>query len=362
MRLQGDSGPLQPLAPVRGIPAELPELQVGQAFTARIQEALPDNIYKALVAGRQLTLQLPEGAAAGDTLELVVVDRTPKTLIAQKTTNSGVESATPQPYPFTKISDAGKMIGQLLLPESEAPQPAPLNRGQPLLPQAPTEAADLVPTLAKAVSQSGLFYEAHQAKWVAGQHPLEALRAEPQGRLPVASGEIRESTGGEKADKALSSSTQATHSEPANRKAGPETTTSSGQTQAAQTNLPDDVRPIVQQQLDAVASQRLSWHGEVWPGQVMDWEIQRDQTDEREARDATNDFEPSWNTTLRLSMPQLGTVDATLQILGNKLRLQIASPSDDAVSRLKAQLPSLVDGLAKTGLQVQPVNVGREEV
>ena len=66
MRTQSDPGQLQALAPIRGVPAGLPEFQPGQTFSARIQELLPDNTYKALVAGRQLTLQLPEGASPGD--------------------------------------------------------------------------------------------------------------------------------------------------------------------------------------------------------------------------------------------------------------------------------------------------------
>jgi hypothetical protein len=49
----------------------------------------------------------------------------------------------------------------------------------------PKTAADLAPVLKQAVTQSGLFYEAHQARWVAGDLPTEALRQEPQGKYPV---------------------------------------------------------------------------------------------------------------------------------------------------------------------------------
>jgi hypothetical protein len=47
----------------------------------------------------------------------------------------------------------------------------------------PKNAADLVPVLKQAITQSGMFYEAHQARWVAGQLPTEALRQEPQARF-----------------------------------------------------------------------------------------------------------------------------------------------------------------------------------
>ena len=53
-----------------------------------------------------------------------------------------------------------------LLAGLEAVTPAALNRGQPLLAQAPLTGSQLVPALETAVKQSGLFYESHQAQWV----------------------------------------------------------------------------------------------------------------------------------------------------------------------------------------------------
>jgi len=173
---------LNPVSPVRPIPADLPELQIGQSFTARIQEVLPENTYKAMVAGKSLTLQLPEGAKPGDLMELVVIDRTAKVVIAQLAPKALVEGAQ-EAYPFTRLSNAGQMIGKLLVPEGETPTPAPLNRGEPLLSRPPATAQDLLPALKSAVTQSGLFYESHQAQWVTGKLPLANLLHEPQGRL-----------------------------------------------------------------------------------------------------------------------------------------------------------------------------------
>jgi hypothetical protein len=377
MRMQTESSLLQPLAPVKAISPDLPDLQPGQAFTARILEALPENTYKALVAGKQLTLQLPEGAAAGDTLELVLIDRTPKTLIAQRAETQTPASSGNQPYPYTKISNAGHMIGQLLLPEGEAPQPAPLNRGQPLLSQPPADAGELAPTLAKAVSQSGLFYEAHQAQWLAGQRPLESLRAEPQGQLPPAARQVGPEQkpalpGAANADGqaqlATTGRTEAGQPQVAARLAPTGVTptadrpanSSSTQTVPSHQTIPDEVRPIVQQQLDAVATQRLSWHGEVWPGQVMDWQIERDRAEERDGAAGTADGATHWSTTLRLTMPRLGTVDATLQLAGNTLRLNMASSSDHAADSLRQQAPTLAQALADAGVVLQSLEIRHE--
>lgn len=155
--------------------ADLPDLSLGQKFTAKIQEVLQDNTYKALVDGKSVTLSLPVAVKAGDTLELVVIDRSPTTTLVRVAEQPSSAAAAAEPYPYATFSRAGQMIGALVTPEGESPPAAALNRGQPLLAQAPQTGAELAPALGKAVAQSGLFYEAHQAQWVAGKLPLEAL-------------------------------------------------------------------------------------------------------------------------------------------------------------------------------------------
>jgi hypothetical protein len=378
MRTQADSGPLQPLAPIRGVPAGLPEFQLGQAFTARIQELLPDNTYKALVAGKQLTLALPEGANPGDVLELEVVDRTGHTIIAKRSEGEPVPTQTDgRAYPYTRISDAGRLIGNLLPPEGEAPQPIPLNRGQPVAPQPPATGAELAPSLQKAVSQSGLFYEAHQAQWVAGERPLNALRAEPQGQLPPQAPPTRPDQAMPHADRiaspaaniargpenpAAGSDTQAVARLDSNVRAGEAAVQrSEGQTQSGTSAaIPEAIRNIVQQQLDAAATQRMAWHGEVWPGQNLDWAIQRDAVEDRNAGSPDGTEVPRWSTSLRLTMPILGTVDATVQLAGNGVRIKLAADST-AAGNLREQAPSLMQALAATGLTVQTLDIRNEE-
>lgn len=383
MRTQTDPGQVQSLAPVRGIPAGLPEFQPGQSFTARIQEVLPDNTYKALVAGRQLTLQLPEGASPGDLLELTVVDRTLHSVIARRAeaqpTPGQVDA---RPYPYARISDTGRLIGQLLPAEGEAPQPAALSRGQPVLAQPPANGGQLASALRNAVSQSGLFYEAHQAQWVAGERPLNSLRAEPQGQLPVAPRPLasldlgpaagRESgtvpAGSAGPDGARGEPSLATRADFALRVTDSPTGRSEAQASAATTgsaqqsaaaSVPDGIRSIVQQQLDAVATQRLAWHGDVWPGQTIDWAIQRDFVEERDAGAAEVADAPRWSTSLRLTMPRLGTVDAVVQLVGDRLRIRLAA-DEDAVGDLRQQAANLTEAMANAGLAVQSLEIRHE--
>jgi hypothetical protein len=347
LRMQTEANLLQPISPVREIPADLPELQLGQAFTARIVDTLPDNMYKALVAGKLLTLQLPEGAKPGDALELLVIDRTARSVVAQRVDGQAAAlPGAPGPVPEMLISRAGQLIGRLLSPEGEAPKPAALNGGQPLLGQPPLRGADLAPALAKAVSQSGLFYESHQAQWVAGQRPLESLQAEPHAQLlqaatALASESLRPGSPESTAAAQLSRSTEAA-------------------TTPAALTIPDPLRPLVQQQLDAIATQRLAWHGEVWPGQTMEFEVERQPVDDREAA-AAADQADSWNTTLRLTMPRLGQLDVTLQLAGNQLRLRLRTASETAAGDLRASVAALADGIANTGLALQTIDITRGE-
>ncbi|MCK7498329.1 MAG: hypothetical protein MZW92_52610 [Comamonadaceae bacterium] len=61
---------VQPLSVVRELPSDLPPYSPGQRFSANIQSVLPDGTFRAIVAGRTVTLSLPQSAMAGDALEL----------------------------------------------------------------------------------------------------------------------------------------------------------------------------------------------------------------------------------------------------------------------------------------------------
>lgn len=465
MRMQTEPQ-LQPLAPIRGIPSDLPDLQPGQLFSARIQQVLPDNTYRALVAGKELTLALPQGAKAGDTLELVVtdrsakavmaqlvtpaelkpgvtftaliqeslpdntyralvgdkaitlklnvatqagerleltvIDRSPKVVVAQLTpppelkpgavftaliqeafpdntyrarvgdrtvtvkldvparegehleltlidrssrlleaqvTGRPGSAGTAEPYPFTRLSPAARFIGQLLIGEGQTPKPAPLNGGQPILAAPPRDGAELAPRLAQAVSQSGLFYEAHQAQWVAGKLPTEVLLKEPQGQVPGQP--VMQRTG-----------EPLTSVEP--RPQLPSTATPA--MPATAEKIPDALLPLVQQQLDAAATQRLLWHGEIWPGQTMEWEIQRDAPE----RD-TDEVPTSWSTRLALTTPRLGRVDATLQLGPGGLRIAMTTGNEASAANLRQGSTALTSALEAAGIPLLAFLIRHDE-
>lgn len=339
LRMETEADLLEPVQPTRPVPADLPELRQGQTFQARILEPLPDNIYRAVVAGKQLTLQLPEGAKTGDELELVVIDRSPRAIIAQRVDAGSTQEAT-STYPFMRLSPTARLIGTLLPAEGETPSPAPLSRGQPLItPPALTQspATQFAETLAKAVSSSGVFYEAHLSDWLKGKLPLAALKQEPQGRIAPPPG-----FSDAQAEKFGAGGTAPATSE-----------TPAPMRQAALPQIPDELRPIVQQQLEATASQRILWQGEIWPQQTFDWEIE---WQEERAR-GQMDEEASWQTRLSLTTPRLGRIEARLRLKphGVEMALSAADPASAAV--LRAGLPELGAALARAGVPLLQCSV-----
>lgn len=410
--------------------ADMPDLRLGQKFTAKIQEVLQNNSYKALVDGKSVTLSLPVPVQAGDTLELQVIDRSPTTTVvrmAEQQPGPAVPVSA-EPYPFTTLSRAGQMIGALVTPEGESPPAAPLNRGEPLLAQPPQTAAELAPALGKAVVQSGLFYESHQAQWVAGKLPLASLLQEPQGQhsspAAVTAALASELATGlanaaaapagtygrvvtdlqnpvllnlppenlpaqpvkpEANETASPTQTPALLTKEPQGKAKTEIAAYAGMEAAAMSHeetpgavqpgasphaesveahpqaapvaaMPEDVRPLVQQQLDAAATQRMLWHGEVWPGQTMQWEIARDPTGGGPGAEA----EQRWATTLRLTTPRLGAVDAALYLSGGGVRISLATPTDASAADLRAAVPALEQALASAGVPLLGIVVKHE--
>lgn len=311
---------VNPVSPVHEVAADLPELPVGQRFVARIENTLPDGTFRALVAGRSLTLALPQQARPGDTLQLVVTARTPRLIIAE-----GAEESPARPAPPATLSRAGQLISTLLSGEQHAPHPATIARAAPLLPEPLLQANRLAPALRQAVVESGLFYESHQAQWVAGRYPSEALTREPQTRL------IRQ----HRAPNVVTAPLSERDFPPSDTARSTEAVTGRS-TAAAAPSLPAELQSLVQQQLDAAATQHIVWRGEVWPGQTLQWEIAADEQ-QREMPD--DETAGQWTTSLGLTLPRLGEVNVVLHLTPEKVSLHMtASAGANALQQGLAEL------------------------
>lgn len=349
----------QPVVPTKQLTDVLSDLVPGQRVLAEVQALLPNGTYRAVIAQREITLALPFSAKTGDALELEVVENDGKMALAFVANRGAAEQGKANDSVSTSLSQTGKLIGELLgkiSDQGKGPQPTPLNGNQPLLDEFPKDAAQLAPALKEALTTSGMFYEAHQARWIEGKLPTEALLQEPQGKLSLpqpahapsqAPGKgPSEAMEIQKRDSAITSSMAATES----------TEPGVGQKIMPQNTIPHDLAPLVRQQLDALATQNYVWQGKVWPGQDMHWEIEQEQGGRQGSEDAPSH---QWRTRLKLTLPGLGGIDAVMRLRTGGA-IDIALVTDSNVSRqklaaagegLRLQLEDA--GLNLTGLAVQ---------
>ena len=353
---------LRPVAPAQEISDKLSGLVAGQKVMAEIQSLLPNGTYRALINQRNVTLALPFSAKSGDALELQVTESDGKLALAVLSRPDG-EGEKSTSTTSTTLSRTGQLISSLFSGPRDAKggtTALPLNGNQPLTSTPPSSAQDLLPMLKQAITQSGMFYEAHQAEWVEGRLAKTALLQEPQGKLSSPSAFASAEDGGSAAN--LKASTEPTV---APRLAADVVQTPTGTVDASKGSstvqatqsqpVAPQAQPIVQQQLDALATQNFSWQGQVWPGQDMRWEI-----DEDAARNAQDDGDaaPKWTTRLHLTLPNLGEVDAQIRLNGNQITLAMSAGSAETRTLMRAASIDLRAQLDEAGLTLASMGVG----
>ncbi|NSL55184.1 flagellar hook-length control protein FliK [Uliginosibacterium aquaticum] len=384
---------IQPISVAHEIAPDLPRLQPGQRITALIESPLPDGSFRALVAGKTITLALPESAKSGDSLELLVTGQRGGTVHARLAPAAETPPADGDELPRTALSKTGQLISQLITGRHGEARPQALNRGEPLLPATQTpRAATLAPVLQQAVSQSGVFYEAHLRQWVEGKRSLASLLAEPQ-----AAG-MPESEGGETTTSGLlprtASSTAAAPTappassagSPAQASANPQAPTGVAQALNSQTTpdtereretsalrvatgttaanatdntaparTADPITPVMLQQLEALASNQLSWQGQAWPGMQLQWSLVDPESESPQRGEA--DQGQVWRSNLRVDLPALGGIQARLLLGPQGLSLLIDTDRADTAEKMRAAQPALQASLEAAGLDPRHITV-----
>lgn len=347
----------QPATPARNLADVLSDLVPGQRVLAEIQSMLPNGAYRAMVAQREITLALPFSAKPGDSLELEVVDNDGQMALAFVANRSAGGAASPaQDSVATTLSRTGRLIGDLLGgidDQGKKAAPAPLNGNQPLVDKFPASGADLAPILKDALSKSGVFYEAHQARWVAGQLPTEQLLKEPQGQFSQLRPGAAEQPG------ALAGSANVAAQREAAAVGTQTNEAVSASARTAPGTIPAELTPLVQQQLDALATQTFAWQGQIWPGQQMSWEIEEQQDNKRGDIDENAG---RWQTRLMLTLPHLGGIEAQLRLrAGNEIEISLSADSAGGTATLDAGGDQLRRQFEAAGLTLTQLQVKRGE-
>ena len=313
----------------------------------------------------QASTQSQERATVGKATRDMQLDN----LLGRASTLHSVTQSAP-----TTLGYAARIILALL---NAYPEADPAIRPQtPLLPGTPQQlastltqpgalVAQLAEMLTYSVQTSGLFYESHLAQLAAGQSSPQTLRQEPQGRIPSPQSPQtmpppNQDAGPNQPHTVPSGSWPAETAAtlPGNDSLQPAASPPAGSaaTHGAIPGIDAQTQGLVRQQLDVLANQGFAWQGEAWPGAAMHWEVQR-----REAGDSgPRDFEDRhWATSLRLSLPSLGDVQARLSLSGDHIVMRLTAPQ--SADRLGDAIEALRTRLLARGLQASQLSVASHE-
>ena len=332
----------------------LPQLDPGEILSARIESKLPDGSFKVMVAGQEMRMVLPSNLSAGDSIDLTFIAREPRLTFALR------EGRQAEAMPAPQLSAAGRLVASTMLRPGELPQPLAASAAAPLLAAPPADGTRLSGLLTQTVAESGLFYESHQAEWVAGKRDLSQIRQEPQARLArIPEGpEARLALKREDPQSLLKLSTalpDASGISSAGASTSASATAPGNLTQSQDQTIHPRTIPLVQQQLAALDTSRVMLQLEIWPNQWLQWEID----DQPPGTESNEDIQQTWNTRLHLDLPQLGELKASLSLNGDGVHIRLETANDTSASLLRANTSSLHAALASAGVPPTGIAIDR---
>ncbi len=227
-------------------------------------------------------------------------------------------SATQQFMPTGVASPNTALVGQVI-DGLRAAVPSSTTLTPNVLAEQPEPSRNLLPTrLFQTLSESGLFYEAHLARWVKGNLSFESILREPQARL-----------GRERA---------------------------AGAGIAELGGMSDDAARLAGKQLHLLEGAPFVWQGFAWPGQWMEWLVEERQPGTGEGEGTEE--QAQWVTELSLNLPRMGSIHAHIGLNGDRLSLRLTTLDSAIRDEMRAALPLLANGLEAAGLR--PVGLSVE--
>ncbi len=318
---------IKSVTPVTAIPDShsSTEFELDQKYQAVVETRLPNGNSTVLVADKLLQMHLPENFKPGHTLELVFIssEPDPKFLLLDEASANMQEKNT-------TLSATGRSLAFLMQNATKSPTAntlEPLTSPAPIVNGVALNSAELPSLLQKAISQSGLFYESHQAQWLNGENTLENLRQEPQSKLMSSMADM----------------------------SAVRTIAASSLTNEMLLNAQSI--PLVMQQLAALETNHLVWQGEIWKNQPLEWEI-HEHPEGNQHPDA--DSSSQWNTQLRLTMPRLGDITAKIVLNSHGVHIRLNAADVETASLLKNNELLLAKDMQFAGLNIQSLEVQQD--
>jgi len=320
----------KPLITATSATAAASAFEPGQKFQATVQAQLAPGIFKVQVGEQLLQLQLPGNIRTGDSITLQVVSLLPRLTFTMAASANPLSTAD-------QLSATSRLLSSLTQQPFEksfvpAINSTPLWTGTTDFP----DTAALAGKLHEALSQSGLFYESHQAQWLAGSRNTSQLMQEPQNQP---------------ADKV-----KAAFGINENRQIANTDSAVNPQPRISIPGVPDHLHPLIQQQLNALETSQVQWQGQVWPNQQMNWEIH-----EESSRSPGGEESRQWVTQINLNLPKLGEITATLRFNKSGLNLTLDAGANATRVKLGAASSKLVAALSERGINTTSTLVTKHD-
>lgn len=325
---------------------------------------------------------------------------------------------TGQPSAQTHLSRTATEIADVLakFPPSTMSAIKPF---APLLQAAPASADSLSGLLSRSIAESGIFYESHLLRWMAGSYPRSVLWREPQAWLALsfrpldstvsplspslhgwsvllrsgnrmsgdgvseqAPGAMSARTAGPWIPLASSEQARSVFLRPSNSwgtgnlGSSPPSALSIGDsvpttaaTQAHQLSqqAPESLQALVRHQLELIVSSSLRWEGQLWPGVPLTLtlvESPEGSVDEESTRkeSAESTCQGRWRGELCMTLPRLGEITMTLEATGGEAwQIAIEPHQDTSRAPIEMGLGSLEARLQQGGLSAE-VRIGKRGI
>ncbi|WP_230198951.1 flagellar hook-length control protein FliK [Geotalea daltonii] len=307
------------------------QLTPGQQVQAEVVAKLPNHLFLARIAGELFKMELPLNVQPGETMHMTFVSAEPRITFELARADNGKVPVT--------ISTTGKWLSSLMnsviAQESSSSQSL-----SPILNGPPTDTELFAVRLKEAMTLGGLFYESHLAEWARGDRQIAQLLVEPQGKLsrrlvnPDPDLLQKGNEGNGILPKSIAE--EATASKP-----------------AAGFIADPQTLPIIKDQLATLNSGVLIWNGQAWPEQKVEISVR-----EREA-DGSSPQEREWETSLRLQLPALGEISATLHLSGAGLNIVLQTDDARTAAILLKGLPVLKERVDEAGINLTEMVIKR---
>lgn len=328
--------------PQREVFDRLTHIALGKTFQAEVLSRLNDGTYLIKLDNAALRASLPGDPQVGTALSLRLVATQPRPtfLILQAASNADTAS----------LSSAAKLINLILHVSQRQGMAEGVVGKVALLPDASVDASKIATALKHALAGSGVFYESHLSQWASGNRSLMALQQEPQAQLDAS---VFRSTpslpqgGPSRADQLVDIVFSWDNA----------VATASAPSASSMDSAGKELMQLMNLQLQALEQQKFIWQGELWPGQPLEWEVSEDpqqgQSDE--------DMVPSWTSTVRFSLPALGTVSATIRMAGDQMAMQLRAASEQTADLLREHGVELAGALDAAGSPLDALTVKQDD-